>query len=348
MTTRAARGRLEDRLASASPAAWRVLRSRRCRLTTMSDRMTWTQTRISLPDGGGFDRWRLGSAAPGLRVVIFGGTHGDETEGVIAANRIAGMELGLASGMVEVVPVVHEAAFAADTRTSPRDGADLARSFPGRADGTPTQALAHALHTEVLGGCDLLIDLHTAGRNLVIPFLAGYIDDGRDARGLGALAARAFGADFVWRHAERPPGRTLSALDAAIYTESPCAGPVDPSMVERYVAGCLRALAALGMLARPLVPAAAAPSLRITSGGNVDSDMQRAGAGGLFIARVGGGDKVAQGQVLGVVTDLRGRVLEEVRAQADGWVVVLPRRTHVKPGDGVVAVAAEDRRQDAK
>jgi predicted deacylase len=307
----------------------------------MSD---WTRTRIQLPGDAGFDRWRLDSEAAGPRVVIFGGTHGDETEGVIAANRLAGMTLGLAAGAVEVVPVVHEAAFAADTRTSPKDGGDLARSFPGSANGSPTEQLAHALHTKVLAGCDLLIDLHTAGRSMVIPFLAGYIDDGRDTRGLGRRAAEAFGADFVWRHPERPPGRTLSALDAAIYTEAPTPGPLDMSLVERYTAGCLRVLDALAMLARPLAPPPAAPSIRIVSGGNVDSDMQCVRSGGLFIAKVGGGDKVVRGQVLGLVTDLRGTVLEEVRAPSDGWVVVLLRRPHVRPGDRAVAVAPADTR----
>jgi predicted deacylase len=194
--------------------------------------MTWTRTRVPLPGGAGFDRWRLESGTPGLRVAILGGVHGDETEGAIAAHRIAGMELGLASGTVEVVPVAHEAAFAADTRTSPADGGYLARSFPGRADGTPTQALAHALSTQVLapaGGppCDLLIDLHTAGRSLAIPFLAGHIDDGRDARGLGRRAAHAFGADFVWRHQARPPGRTLSALWVAVLARRPHVKPGD-------------------------------------------------------------------------------------------------------------------------
>jgi predicted deacylase len=304
--------------------------------------MRWTSTRVALPGGTGFDRWRLDSAGPGLRVVIFGGTHGDETEGVIAATRIAGMELGLRAGTVEVVPVVHEAAFFADTRISPLDQGDLARSFPGRAGGSATQQLAHALDTQVLRGADLLIDLHTAGRSLVIPFIAGYIDDGRDARGLAARAAHAFGADFVWRHPERPPGRTLSGLDAAIYTEAPCPGPVDPAYVERYVAGCLRVLDALGMLARALVPPPAGASRRIVSGGNVDSDMQRVATRGLFIAKVDGGDQVAKGQMLGVVTDMRGTVLEEVRSPYDGWVVVLARRPHVKPGDGVVAVAIAD------
>src|SRR5205823_1682592 len=120
-------------------------------------------------------------------------THGDETEGVIAANRFAGAELGLKKGVLEIVPIVHEAAFHADRRTSPIDGADLARTFPGKTDGTPTEILADALHRQVLAGADLLIDLHTAGQSLDIPFIAGYIDDGRDKRGLGAKAASAFG-----------------------------------------------------------------------------------------------------------------------------------------------------------
>ncbi|MBL8838643.1 MAG: succinylglutamate desuccinylase/aspartoacylase family protein, partial [Alphaproteobacteria bacterium] len=123
----------------------------------------WTSTRIALPEGRGFDRWTLDSGRPGLRVVVFGGTHGDETEGVIAANRLAGADLALTSGVLEVVPIVHEAAYYNDTRISPLDDGNLARVFPGDPGGTPTQVLAHALRTKVLAGADLLIDLHTSG-----------------------------------------------------------------------------------------------------------------------------------------------------------------------------------------
>lgn len=303
----------------------------------------WTRTRFAASHATGFDRCRVDSGAAGPRVVIFGGTHGDETEGVIAANRIAAMDLGLAAGIVDVVPVVHESAFAADQRTSPLDGRDLARSFPGRADGSPTEQLAHVLAQQVLAGADLLIDLHTSGRGFEIPFVAGYIDDGRDAKGLGARAAAAFGADFVWRHPERPPGRTLSVMDAAIYTEAPCPGPVDLGYADRYAAGCLRVLADLGMLAKPLAPPSGPPALRVVSGGNVDADMQTVATRGLFVPRVRCGAPVARGQVLGTVHDIAGTVIEEVRAASDGWVIVLRRRPHVVPGDRVVAVAIADR-----
>ncbi|MSP48641.1 MAG: hypothetical protein EXQ95_04870 [Alphaproteobacteria bacterium] len=304
----------------------------------------WTRSRVSLPNDRGFDRCRLDSRRPGLRVVVFGGTHGDETEGVLAANRLAGADLALMSGVLEVVPIVHEAAYFNDTRISPLDGRDLARTFPGDPAGTPTQQLAHALHTQILAGADLLIDLHTAGSYLDIPYLTGYIDDGRDKKGLGERAAKAFGADFIWRHETRAPGRTLSDMDAAIYTEAPLPGPTDAAFADRYYDGVLRVLAELGMLDRSAAPKPEKPSRRIVSGGDVDKDMQPVGRAGLFIHKVRHGEKVAKGQVLGQVIDVRGAVLEEIRSHYEGWVVVLKRRPHVKPGDQVVGVAVADTR----
>jgi predicted deacylase len=305
---------------------------------------SWTRSRVSLPENQGFDRCRLDSGMPGLRVVVFGGTHGDETEGVLAANRLANAELPLLAGILEVVPIVHEAAYYNDTRTSPLDGGNLARVFPGDPKGRPTERLAHALHTQVLAGADLLIDLHTSGQTYDIPFLAGYIDDARDRKGLGERAAKVFGADFLWRHVERAPGRTLSDMDAAIYTEAPLPGPTDAGFVDRYHDGVLRVLAELGMIDRAAAPKPASPARRITSGGDVDKDLQPATTTGLFIPAVRHSEKVAKGQILGRIIDIAGRVLEELRSPHEGWVVVLKRRPHVKPGDQLVAVAVADTR----
>ncbi len=305
----------------------------------------WTRSRISLPENQGFDRCTLDSGKPGLRVVVFGGTHGDETEGVLAANRLAGADLALLAGVLEIVPIVHEAAYFNDTRVSPLDGGNLARVFPGDPAGKPTSRLAHALQTRVLAGADLLIDLHTSGQSYDIPYLVGYIDDGRDRKGLGARAAIAFGADFIWRHETRAPGRTISDIDAAIYTEAPLPGPTDPVFVDRYYAGVLRVLGALGMIDTSSVPPPPSrPAQRIVSGGNVDTDLQIAGKTGLFIHKTRQGEKVTKGQLLGEIIDIEGRVLEALHAPVDGWVVVLKRRPHVQPGDPVVGVAVADTR----
>lgn len=303
---------------------------------------TWIRTRIALPEGRGFDRWTLASGRPGLRVVVFGGVHGDETEGVIAAHRIARTALGLKSGSVDVIPIVHEAAYLSDSRLSPIDGGNLARVFPGKPEGTATEQIAFALTSQILPGCDLLIDLHTSGRTLDIPFTIGYIDDGRDRKGLSERAARVFGADFIWRHPVRPPGRTLNGADAAIYTEARGAGATSLEAANAFADGVLRVLDELGMLERPLVAKATNTSRRIVGGNNVELDPVASGHDGLFIHKTTVGQKIAKGQVLGLVVDLAGTTIEEIRADVDGWLVSLKQRPQVRKGDPVVGIAVAD------
>ena len=302
----------------------------------------WIRSRVALAEGRGFDCLTLESGRPGYRIVIFGGVHGDETEGVIAAHRIARTPLGLRSGSVVVIPIVHEAAYFDDSRLSPIDGGNLARVFPGKPDGTPTEQIAFALTSQILPGCDLLIDLHTSGRTLDIPFTIGYIDDGRDTPGLSERAAKVFGADFIWRHPIRPPGRTLNGADAAIYTEARGAGAASLEAANAFADGVLRVLDDLGMLENPLVAKAAGTSQRIVGGNNVELDPVAAGHDGLFIHRATVGQKIAKGQVLGLVVDLAGATLEEIRADCDGWLVSVKQRPQVRKGDPVVGIAVAD------
>lgn len=123
-----------------------------------------TVRRVCIGQAQGFDVHTLDAGKPGPRIVVLGGVHGDEVESVVAAQRIATSSLALRAGRLDLVPICHEAAFAADSRTSPLDGGDLARSFPGAAAGSPTERLAHHLVREVLDGADLVIDVHTSGR----------------------------------------------------------------------------------------------------------------------------------------------------------------------------------------
>src|SRR2546426_133252 len=71
----------------------------------------------------------------GAVALVVAGIHGDEYEGPSAVTRIA-QELNpkLVSGTVWLIPVANPLAFEAGTRTSPVDGANLARLFPGEDD----------------------------------------------------------------------------------------------------------------------------------------------------------------------------------------------------------------------
>jgi uncharacterized protein len=299
--------------------------------------------RVVAGPAGDFSVFTHDSGRPGQRVVVLGGVHGDETEGALAAGRLAVSDLALVAGRVDIVPICHEAAFAADSRTSPVDDGNLARVFPGDSSGLPTAILAHHLYIEVLEGADFLVDLHTSGSNYDMPFLAGY---GGEVSGTGSAeerAAIAFGADFVWRHPGRSEGRTVSVVEHAIYTESPGMGPANQETVDAYCDGVMRVLQSLDMLVSP-PPPPDRPQIFVTGGGDLDRDMTSVGVDGMFLAASSRGKKVEEGALLGTVIDLHGQVLEEHRANGAGWVMALKTRSRVRAGDLVVCLAADDKR----
>ena len=300
-----------------------------------------TIRRIEVGPAGGFDLHRVDSGVPGPRFVVLGGVHGDETEGALAAGRLAASPPVPLRGAIDIVPVCHEAAFAADSRTSPIDGGNLARVFPGDRDGTPTEQLAHHLFTEVLDGADFLVDLHTSGQLYDMPFLAGYRGTKPHEGSAGERAAIAFGADFVWRHPRRSEGRTVSVVEHAIYCESPGGGATNPATVDAYIDGVLRVLVELGWTDSGPRPRTE-PQVRVTGGGNLDSDMVSVAHHGVFLADVSRGDRVTAGQPLGRLIDVSGTVLEEVDASTDGHVMALKRRSPVVAGDLVVLLASPD------
>lgn len=300
-----------------------------------------THRRITAGTAGGFDLWTAEAAAPGPRVVVLGGIHGDETQGVLAAGRLATDDTSLARGRVDIVPICHEAAFGADSRTSPADEGNMARVFPGDPGGGPTAQVAHQLYTEVLSGADLLIDLHTSGQSYDMPFLAGFQADTSATDGLAKRAATEFGADFVWRHPDRSEGRTVSVVDQAIYIECPGGGPMTPASVDAYVAGVQRVLAMMDMVAEA-PPATTGLPTRVTGGGDLDHDMISVHHRGMFVTELAPGSKVEPGQLLGTVVATDGHVLEEVSAPDEAWVMAIKRRPPVVPDDLVVSLATGD------
>lgn len=301
-----------------------------------------THRRIAAGTAGGFDVWTAEADQPGPRVVILGGVHGDETHGMLAAGRLATDETRLTSGRVDIVPVCHEAAARIDSRTSSIDDGNLARVFPGDANGGATEQLAYHLNAELLSHADLLIDLHTSGRSFEMPFLAGYPAETAGTGSLAERAASAFGADFLWRHPTRAEGRTVSVVDQAMYVECSSGTTTTPASIEAYATGVRRVLAMMDMISiAPPVPER--PATRVTGGGDLDHDLISVRHAGTFVTDLVGGAEVEAGQLLGTVVSIGGEVLEEVRAPYDAWVMALKRRPPVVADDLVVCLATADR-----
>ena len=74
-----------------------------------------------------------------------------------------------------IVPFMNMPAFRAGRRTSPLDGGNLNRSFPGRPDGTPTEKIADYFIRTLAPMADFVLDLHSGGRTLdFLPFAAAH------------------------------------------------------------------------------------------------------------------------------------------------------------------------------
>lgn len=303
----------------------------------------WEQRRVtsgSRPADVGVTAYVRDSGVDGPHVLILGGVHGDEIGGVVAAGALTTQELNLTAGRVTVVPVAHEAAHAAFARTGPADDGNLARSFPGDRNGTPTQRLAALIDEHLISRADVLVDLHTSSQDIDMPFFAGGLDDGTDYGTRGVELAIAFGAGIVWTHPHVSTGRTLTSAMMrsipAIYVESPRGGVLDPTLVAAYLTGLQRVMLKLGLVTANM-PGPPAPSLWLHGDGNTDS-FTAAEVDGFFISDVAMLHAVTAGQGVGRVVDHRGRTLADIVAPGEGVVSTLRTRAPVTVGTPVVGI----------
>ena len=280
--------------------------------------------------------------SPGPTVALLGGVHGDEYEGVIAATAIARMlQTELVRGIVRVAAPAHPAAWAARTRRSPIDGADLARVFPGRTGGSATEQVAHAITEHLIRGSDLLVDLHSAGSGFEMPFLCGYHGDG-DHGIESQRYADAFAARYTWRHDGWPaPGRSLTAAIElgvpAIYVEGHGGRSIRADELRGYIDGVRRLVHLLGMLAD--APPRSHDPVRVRGAGNTDAGILAPSAGYLVVGnRVG--DTVERGDVIARIVDVAGTHLADIIAPNAGVLMLLRRDALVSAGDTVCIVAS--------
>lgn len=287
--------------------------------------------------------------APGPHLLITGGVHGDEFEPMPAIRRLSHeIDPSRLKGRITLIPVVNEPAFRLGRRVA-EDGLDLARTCPGRCDGSITEQIAAALSAQIRGA-DYYIDLHTGGTRLRVLPLAGYcLHRNPQVLEQQRRMARAFCLPIIWGTDPTLKGRSLSvACDAgvpAIYTEYHGGGGCDPAGVTAYVNGSLNVLGELGMIDRVPAGLTAAPLI-------VEDD--RPGSGhmqvnhpapceGFFEPAVELGQWVCAGDLLGTVSDVTGNRTQPVLAQYAGLLLVLHTFARVNAGDSVAVILETER-----
>lgn len=277
---------------------------------------------------------------------LHAGIHGDEYEGIRAIWRIAEeVDSKSISGTIVATPIVHMAAYAAGMRESPVDGKNLARVFPGDRSGTATDRLAYHFFNEVVMKSDYTLGLHSGGfRYRFHPLVEYYhgVKRSVEEKARNVAFAFAIGPFDIVERIPLPP-RNVTCTYAASMAGVPGVEPEMwgegrclPEHVDQYFDSVMNVLARLEMIESKALPHRlrnVKPKFDHTEGSWALPEK-----GGLFQARVGIREEVRKNQIVGVVLDDFGEVIEELKAPADGFVGAMRTFSMIRPGDWGVQI----------
>ncbi len=158
----------------------------------------------------------------GPTVLMEGGNHGDEYEGpIILGEIIRDLDPAEIQGRLIIIPAINTPAVVAGRRTSPIDGLNFNRCFPGDPRGTMTQQIVHYVHDILFPLSDAFLDLHSGGSSLdILP--SAIVEPSGDAglmqKNLAAVSA--FGAPYtvVLNNLGETRTSTASAVRAGLIT----------------------------------------------------------------------------------------------------------------------------------
>jgi predicted deacylase len=222
----------------------------------------------------------------------------------------------------------------------PTDGKNLARVFPGRADGTVTDRIAYVLFNSVISKAEYLIDLHSGGSKYTMAPHVQY-RCGLKASKESLELAEVFGTDIIYKIAALPGRITSVAVGLGIPSVEPemrGEGQCLDEYVQIDVRGIKNVMRHLGMVegkperptVRKYIEASVSPSGEI--------DARKAG---LVIPHIGVGLEVCKRQKLVTLIDPYGNEVDSVCAPHDGIVFGLRTFPTVLPGDPLLFIGKE-------
>lgn len=284
---------------------------------------------------------------PGPTILLMAGNHGDEYEGPIALSRLVrDLRPEHIAGRVIVLTAANLPAVLAGARTSPLDGGNLNRAFPGDPDGGPTSRIAHCIDSVLLPMADAYIDLHAGGASLdYLPFCSMRLsgDPDLDRRSRALLDAFAPPLAFIWAQA---PGRGYSTAAAnargvpSLGGEFGGGGGVDRAGLALVEGGIRRVMRHLGILGD--APTALSGATRLVAVRGHD-DYVYAPEPGVFEPAVDLGDEVRAGDPAGLIHFVDNPAREPVPCtfRAGGLVVCRRAMGLAERGDCLLHLASD-------
>jgi predicted deacylase len=268
----------------------------------------------------------------GQTIGIVAGIHGNEPESLFIIRELLARLHGIAlDKKVKILPGANPFGLMNNTREAAFDALDLNRSFPGKADGTLTERIAHAIFQE-FSSCQIVIDIHSIvnhgnymGAEIITkgPLLDNLADLNR------LLAPPA-----IWRAIEGDKfnptldSTLLAAGVSATFIEVPRLEYLNKETMDMIVEGLLRIIKNTGPVA-PLKK----PIPVIANERRYFSDY-----GGIYTPVAKPMDTVSKNQLIGIITDLQDFKDRPLMSKWSGVLTVQSSRKVLKTGDKVYVV----------
>ena len=272
------------------------------------------------------------SEYPGPTVLILGGVHGDEINGVETIRRLIYEDklTKLKCGTVIAIPIVNIYGFINFSRAVP-DGKDVNRSFPGSLNGSLASRVARVITLKILPQVDYIIDLHTGGSSRFNFPQIRYTSS--DPRALEL--AKIFGAPFVIKKPLISKSLRKIAKDKnipVVVFEGGESLRFDGPSIQIASHGIQRVLNHLEM-SETTVPA---PERQIHF---VKTMWIRASHSGLFMWSKQSGNRILKGEIIGVINDPQGLSSASVIASRDGYIIGHNNASVVNQGDALFHIS---------
>ncbi len=272
------------------------------------------------------------SERPGPTLLLLGGVHGDEINGIEIVRRAIdyGALSHLQRGNVIAISLLNVYGFINFNRDVP-DGKDVNRSFPGTATGSLASRVAATLTKTILPHVDFAIDFHTGGASRYNYPQIRYSKTDEGAREL----AKVFAAPYVIQKTVIPKSfrKTANEMQVPVIVyEGGESERLCGYSIESGYDGILRVLHHLQM--RDSAPAPKHRSIHATKTGWV-----RASDAGLFTWTRQSGIMINKGEPLGVINSPQGDRTKKIISKRSGHIIGHNNASVVHHGDALFHIA---------
>lgn len=296
------------------------------RITINIDRLP-TGTLIDIPV------YVFNAPNPGPTLLVQGGLHGDEINGVeIIRRMLHEKRFDIKKGAVVVLPLLNIFGFIHFSRQVP-DGKDVNRSFPGTKNGSLAGRIAYQVTKEILPQVDFGIDLHTGGAQRNNHPQIRYTAQLPESKEL----AQAFHAPFYFATSLIEKSFRKTAFDMKIpivVYEGGESMRFDDYAIKEGIQGVLNIMKHVGMIDTidPMLVE------REESEFLSERKWLRAPTAGMFVPKALNGSSMKKNDTLGFVTDTYATYCHEIKAPYDGYVFCINNQAVVNQGDALFHV----------